>query len=279
MKPITRFVKSAWSWFAFLIIPLGLFAAAKLFSLPFMGDWLKNSPKQTQMLVGLGFVGAFMINQVVSVYMPHRKLQGAVPEVLRTMGELVQDVYRQESIDIRINVLVADWVLWAKKEPRNIAPEKLAKMKTEHAALTGHSFAIGKGDKKVTLFTHQFDTYWIQRNRHARGDECLDLLVNQGACGLAFRSRKTVAADLVGEDAEIYNLCAEQIAVTRDLKFVLSQPIFKLKRNAVISKRVIGVVNFDSRTEGSERLIRDDKAREIMVRRAEAFSDLCSRLF
>ena len=97
---------------------------------------------------------------------------------------------------------------------------------------------------------------------------------------MAYREKETVVADLAGPEPKDFNLNSRQREKSSELKFVLSFPIRRLDPKTLrFEADVIGVVNIDSRSHGSEQLIRDREAFDELSRKARSISELCSQLF
>lgn len=65
----------------------------------------------------------------------------------------------------------------------------------------------------------------------------------QGCCGLAFSEEKPIMVDLTKQSYKHkYNMSQKQIDETRDIKWIISVPIFK-------NRKVIGVLNLDTYSE------------------------------
>lgn len=112
------------------------------------------------------------------------------------------------------------------------------------------------------------------------GDRDLKLTINQGVCGEAARTQRIHFADLTVVHPSSYNLSKSQLEKTKDLIFVMSCPILELDFDTLRStKRVIGAVNFDSKSVGSERILKDSVLLKQTYDKIKRLSDLCSLLF
>ena len=111
-------------------------------------------------------------------------------------------------------------------------------------------------------------------------DRNLRFTTNQGVCGEAYRERGIKSANLTVKNPATYNLCKEQIEKTKDLKLVISCPIRKIDEDTLeLTHKVIGVVNFDSKSVGSEKLESQKLNRDEIIKKIYSYSELCSRLF
>ncbi|MFZ1946128.1 MAG: hypothetical protein WAW06_01115 [bacterium] len=264
--------------FAIGWLPVIIFGVPWLSTMPGVADWLREAGWTRQIeLFGAVFL-LFTLHHLLMVYRPILRMERVTHQVLDSYAATVRDIYsKAHSVDLRINVMEAKWTLLTRSEPKAMAGDSVAKMR-DNAPFIGRSLTLGKRGTRVTMATYRLKTFWLRKDTPIYGDEHLELTVNQGACGLAFRRSKPVVADLTIDEPEIYNLTSSQISSTRDLKFVVSCPIFKLDRNSRPTKRVIGVVNLDCRDSNAEHLVQREDTRDDLVERATAFSRLCSCL-
>lgn len=250
------------------VIPLFLFAAQVVVSLPGMTNQFARRTQQygvagskVQFGFGVFLIVLFAVNQWLAVLKPFDKFARFERTKLQLLGErgnYLTDAYADKDFAIRANLMLAKRVAVNSSEPRRGNPEKT----------------------KVRLFPEVFDMVWSTPSVRFDGDLHLHLTTRQGVSGQAYRGRKIHLADLTVEDAAEYGLNPEQLRMTAPLKFVLSCPVYEVAGETLRpSKKVIGVVNFDSRQAGSEALVRDKRHLAALTERIMAFSEFASHLF
>lgn len=233
-------------------IPSALFIFKVIMSLPAVANYLQLATPQRQYIISVIFIIIFILFQFCYVYRPYRKFKmfekikwGFLDDMYLGLSK----IYKRNRVDLRINVMV---------------PLRKNKM--------------GK-DGKLYLFKKRFFTLWNSKNMDYDSDCHISLMLNQGVCGEAYKIRGRVAADMTIENPDSYNLCPDQIERTKDLKFIVSTPIFEQdEENLRKSDKIIGVVNFDSKSPGSEKLVKDIKHAKTFYKKTRAFADLCSKL-
>ena len=121
---------------------------------------------------------------------------------------------------------------------------------------------------------------WVSPNMRQDSDRDLTFARGQGVCGEAFQEGEMTFSDLTTADLTTFDLNEDQMKASEELQFVLSFPIRTIDlETGRLTNEIIGVVNFDSRTKGSERLITDPEKRENLEEKAKDLSEFCSKLF
>jgi len=239
------------------IIPTVLFIIQVLLSLPEISESLNISGSNVQLGIGVFIILLFLLNQLQSVYFPFKRLEITRLNLLDQQCEVLIKEANRAGFELRINVMLAKHKFLFRKEPKYDE----------------------QGKRKLTLLGKRFDFFWVSPNMNFYEDRNLRLTTNQGVCGEAYRSGGIKMADLIVENPATYNLCKEQIEKTKELIFILSCPIRRLDyRTDRLRDKIIGVVNFDSRTEGVEEFINDDVFLNDLTEKIVGFSVLCSRI-
>jgi len=246
--------------FFIFIVPSALFIIQMLFSLPQVASWLGITALQTQLIIVFVIVSLFIINQIWSVYLPFRRFHVFDRTKLSLLDKEFDDLsekYRGTGFDLRANVMLVKRTFLIRKEPKPKNPNK----------------------NKLSFLAKRFYFFWASSNMQYHEDRNLHLTVNQGVCGEAYRDGGIKTADLTVEAPATYNLCQEQLEQTKEVKFVLSCPICEMNYESFrLKDKPIGVVNFDSRSEGSEVLINNHDYLRDLTSRIQAFSNLCSQI-
>jgi len=246
--------------FFIFIVPSALFIIQILFSLPQVTSWLGITALQTQLIIVFVIASFFIINQTWSVYLPFRRFDAFERTKLSFLDREFDGLfekYRETGFDLRANVMLVKRTFLIRKEPK---PKN-------------------SNRKKLSFLAKRFYFFWVSSNMHYHEDRNLSLTVNQGICGEAYRAGGIKTADLTVEAPATYNLCQEQLEQTKEVKFVLSCPICEMDfRDFRLKDKTIGVVNFDSRSEGSEVLINNHDYLGDLTSRIQAFSNLCSQI-
>ena len=245
-------------WLHTIVVPSVLFALPTLISLPAVsvqiapgaervGLWtlLPEGDLSGWQLSLWGFLtAAFVVNQWVFVARPIRRFQRwdalKAGHLAREIAPMIEGYRDDESVTIRVNVMLPS------RQPLR---------------------------KRLVPF-------YVSETMKHHGDSDFKPLVSQGVCGLAYRDREARWADLTVENPESFGLSPSQVETTREVQFVLSFPIRAVDPDTLqLTSTVLGVVNVDSREPGSERLVQDDEAREILIGKAQDLSELCSQIF
>lgn len=165
--------------------------------------------------------------------------------------------YRQQGVEIRINIMLKKFHLFHHKEPRKKDDTK----------------------NRITMCSYVLHTFWKSTNMNHSGDKNIRLTINQGVCGMAIREEAIQSFVLTPENIKEFNLNAKQLKKTKDIKFIMSYPIFEPEINKLKNKnKILGVVNIDSTVPGSEILITKTIHREELAEKIYAISDYCSFL-
>ncbi|MEK6754881.1 MAG: GAF domain-containing protein [Bacteroidota bacterium] len=96
-----------------------------------------------------------------------------------------------------------------------------------------------------------------QLNMESDPDQNLRLSVSQGLCGEAYREQTFKYVSMVQENPPTYNLSADQREKTKHLKTIISVPIWEIFSNEPSKRRVIGVLNIDSKQDLGESLFNE----------------------
>jgi hypothetical protein len=247
MNDKNRFIKTFT-----LIIPTALFFFQELLSMPKVTSFLKITGFLTQIIIAVVLLLFFFLNQLCNVYRPFRRFKKIDKNKWGFLDDKANDllnIYKRYGVDLRINLMI----------PR-------------------HKI-LNKKDEKTFLFKKRFFTQWNSHNMDYETDCHLSLMTDQGVCGEAYKTKGRVAADLTVQDPSGFNLCHEQINKTKELKFITSTPIFEQnEENLRKTDKIIGVVNFDSKSPGSEKLIKDVRRAKTFINKTNAFADLCSKI-
>ncbi len=90
-----------------------------------------------------------------------------------------------------------------------------------------------------------------------------------------------VFVDLLQNSGDTYKLRKEQLALTSDIKFIISSPIIEFEREAnVYGNKIIGVVNIDTKDQRVyERYSQNKDQLEALKEKIISLSEFTSRLF
>lgn len=247
MNGKNKFVKTFTLW-----IPIALFLFQVVLSMPKISTRLSISSLITQVIIAAVLLLFFFFNQFCNVYRPFKKFIKFERNKWGFLDDRADDllkIYKRQKVDLRINLMI---------------PKR--------------KFRIKKNGK-FYLLKKRFYTLWNSSNMDYEKDCHLSLMIDQGVCGEAYNNRGRVAADMTVQDPAKYNLCSEQIDLTKDLKIIVSTPIFEQdEENLRKTEKIIGIVNFDSESPGSEKLIKDVRRAKTFITKTNAFADLCSKI-
>lgn len=132
----------------------------------------------------------------------------------------------------------------------------------------------------IKLFRKVLIIEYPLKNMDHDTDKNVIFSINQGVCGKAVQEG-TVYADLSKVHPSAYNLDKNQIEMTKDLKFIMSTPVFEYDlETRRIGKKIIGVVNFDTKSHIIVQLLQQAKndVIEDFTRRIRETSLLFSKL-
>jgi len=245
-----------------LLVPIILFCVQTFLSLSEIRKLLSLEDLAIQLIVGVVLVSLFVWNQILAVQRSFRRFLRFEKTKLRFLdqdAERMISEYKKHDIELRINVMLLERAIVTRQEPTRKNPQ----------------------GRKTRFFTKRFESAWTSENMKYDGDRDLRLTVNQGVCGEAARTKEVKAADLTVENPASYNLSGSQLEKTKDLRFVISCPIFEVDFDTFRpTKRVIGVVNLDSKSIGSEKILGSGSLMlKETVARIKVLSDLCAQLF
>ena len=200
----------------------------------------------------------FIVNQWFKIQKPYNKFKAFERSRSALLDTFTKEIIeRYNAHDLRLNVMIAKRNFYKKLEPKKNNPDK----------------------KKKSFFCKTSQIVW-KSNMDYDADENLELTVNQGVCGLAFQEGQIKTADMTVEKPNTYNLNKEQIDKTKELKVIISCPIFQLNYDTIkrTAKR-IGVVNIDSKKSGSEIIINDTELRNQIIEDITKISGFCSIIY
>lgn len=135
--------------------------------------------------------------------------------------------------------------------------------------------------RRLSHFNIIYDLH-VSKNDPDRG---MRMNVTQGVCGQAAQSGDFCVGDISNKKGPPFGLTAEQQQKVKDVRLVLSMPIFKVvqdaKGEAETSSKVIGVVNIDSKRKDAPRYYETHKVngRSLLEHQEEALrqiSEYCS---
>jgi len=259
--------------FFLLALPVILFVLEVILSFPgvtkklaqateFVGFTEPWSPWEIQLTLGILLVVGFLANHVSTLLWPYKRFERfeAMKYKLldRETEQFLENYSDERNTVLRVNVMLAERKFFSRVEP----------------------VSSSDGWGKPCLFKKHLEPFWMSPSMRNHRDADIKLSVDQGVAGRAFRRKEMYGADLTEDDPEDYNLNSDQLRKSEDLRFILSLPIRKLDPSTHrTTHEVLGVINVDSRTEGSERLINDEKELQLLVSKIENIGDLCSLIF
>ncbi|TAL33902.1 MAG: hypothetical protein EPN93_12770 [Spirochaetes bacterium] len=221
-----------------LIVPIILFFIQSAFVL--LPPDLKTPADLITLLGNLNYqVKIFLFVTLIGLYVLYQKwaLQGEVrlfskfiatrPQIIESRIRDLAQVYSKHSIDLRVNVMIA--------KRRILIWKRLCNW------------------HRPFIMTTQFDTVF-HYNMNRDMDKNLQLTINQGVAGLAYREGQIVV-DLEKVDRNEFSLTKEQLKATEDIKFIMSTPIFEIDLHTMrLTNKIIGVVNIDSKNNTFDEL-------------------------
>ena len=244
------------------ILPLFLFITQVVYSFPDVTKWLGIAAFSVQLIIAVVFVLVFGLNHIFSVWIPFKRFQDFDKTKLNLLdreSKKVINAYNEKGYSLRINVMLTRHAIISNLEPKE--------------ASKPHS-------KKLLFCPKLLKFHWVSRTMELEGDKQMILTANQGIAGEAYRTGEIRAADFTNTGPSNYNLNAEQLERTRNLKMVISCPIWEYDHERQrFADKIRGVVNFDSKSHQSEKLVTDDIYFSDLKERIYAFSTLCSYIF
>lgn len=201
-----------------------------------------------------------MINHLITVYSPYKKYERWAKNrwfFLERESKVLVDKYKTQGIDLRFNIMTPKISLLNWIEPFKIK---------------------GREFRKPRLFSKVFAVIWSSGNYGV--NKQLRITTNQGVCGRAFNSADLVyGTHFLDNHKPTFKFNKEQMELTGRLVIVASFRIME-EANTPESKsnKVIGVLNAESDTRGSEILITDPIKQKELYEELVAFSLVCNKL-
>lgn len=204
-------------------------------------------------IISVSVILFFIGYQFFVISKPYRRFKifhNTRSKLISVYAEIIQEELRNKKIELRINVMIPKVMFYSNGDNKN----------------------------KFKFFRKEFVSIWTSDNMQFEEDRELKLTINQGVCGEAFRSKSFKFADLTVENPEDYNLNENQIEKTKDLKYIFSCPIKKIEEKDLTSnpQKVIGVINFDSKSEDVGIITENDYIFKSISKKIKSFSYLCS---
>lgn len=243
-----------------VLVPTAIFCVQTALSIPVVSDFVKGWDGRTQLGLASVLVVLFTGSQLGTLIRPFLKLarlEEAKLNILDAHAKALCDKYRAQGIELRANVMLPKrkWVCLLEPLEKDDSRSKVR-------------FC------QVCLFP-----YWVSPNMNHASDRDLVFTINQGGCGRAYREAQPFGVDASITNGGTYNMNQDQIGKTAGVQFVVSFPIRQLDLDSRrLTGKIIGVLNVDSRTHGSARLINDSASFQELTEQVENFSELCSWL-
>lgn len=231
-----------------------------LIKVPSIEKFIKDTSTHGVWIVAGILVLGTILNHAITVYSPYKKYERWAKNrwyFLEKESKVFVDKYKKQGINIRLNIMIPKFCFFNLIEPFIIG---------------------GKEFRKPKLFTKIFEVIWSNGNFGV--NQLLKFTVNQGVCGKAFKAADLVkGTHFLSANMPTFNLNKNQMKLTEHLKIVASFRIIEETNTPEKkSNKVIGVLNVESDTEGSEMLITDlDKQKEFYEDIA-VFSVICNKL-
>lgn len=245
--------------FAALYLTPLIAIALVLIKIPGVECFVKGLNGNGVLYVSFVLVIGTIFNHYITVFSPFKKYEKLAKNrwfMLEREGKIVVDKYKAQNMDLRINVMSTKKTFITHIEPFKNNPEK----------------------RKITFFRKVFYVVWSYGNYTVNKE--LKITTNQGVSGKAYRSADLVrGAEFVSGADYNFNFSAKQSELTKDLKIVASFRIFEDGNTPEKkSDKVVGVLNFESETPGSEQLIIDLQKQKDFYDDIAALSNVCSKL-
>lgn len=199
-------------------------------------------------------------NHLITVYSPYKNYERWAKNrwfFLDKESKSIIEKYGAMGIDLRVNIMVPRRSFLNFLEPLTI---------------------LKKEFRKPVFFGEIFDVVWSNENMGV--DRQLKFTTNQGVCGKAFTSAdKVYGANFLDESTGTFNLNKNQLELTKNLVFLASFRIIdETKSPDRGPNKVIGVLNIESETKGSQTLITDEGKQKPFYKDIIAFATLCNKL-
>jgi hypothetical protein len=203
-------------------------------------------------------VASTLFTHYVTVFSPFKKYERWAKNrwsILDIISKPLVDKYANQGYELRINIMIAKRRLLFFLHP---LPFK------------------GKEYRKPTFWGRIFRVIWNYGN--AGVHKKLKISTKQGVCGKSFTSADTVRGAEFVTGSVKFNFNKEQKKLTENLKFVASFHVFQDGNTAEQkSNEVVGVLNFESESEGSETLITDPTKRKQLYADIVTLANVCSK--
>lgn len=208
---------------------------------------------------GIAIVGLTILSQFITVVSPFKKYEKWAKNkwyILKLEGDKLIKKYKdQEQVSLSLNIMVPRFRMFYFINP-------------------------WKSNQKKYRFSFcgwVFKDIWNLGS--SRVNKQLKITTKQGVCGRAFKNGNIYGAEFVTKTLPIFNFNEKQIRLTKDLKIVISCPITVVEDTAELqSGKIVGVLNAESDSFGSEQLILDPVKRAILYNELVALSTICSKL-
>jgi hypothetical protein len=222
-------------------------------------DYLKRFNDNTPLFIGIALAALTLLNQYLNVFSPFKKYEKWAKNkwyILNQEADKLVKKYKQQGVEVRINIMVPTTKFFYSIEPK--------KNTNFH--------------KKFTFVGKVFKDIWSYGDY--RVNKLLKLTTNQGISGRAFkRAEGVLIIDFVTNHNINFNLNKEQEALTKDIIFIARCPITVIEDGSEEQTgKVVGVLNLESYTKGSERIVQNAASRQELTSELAFFSKICSKL-
>lgn len=244
-----------------LYIPLIISVALVAVKLPEVDNWFRGQLGENgTVYIALTLVGLTILNHTITIISPFKKYEKLEKNKLLLLDHVTESFLGDKlfgGYNIVANVRLPRNRFFSNLEP---CRAKSAKGKLFHL-LTCFS-------KKLLV------TIWVSKGNTI--PKKLKMTTTQGVSGMAYSEGKVAIVD-IPENINNLNFNEKQKRVISGNGFVISYPVFAFdEKYSRLSTKIIGVVTLSCNKKGSERLIKSQQSKEVLIEKIVGFSKLCS---
>lgn len=214
-----------------------------------------------KLVAALPIISSFVIVQWATVgrkFKRFKAFEHTKTQILHRDFNNFLQVYKNVNYEFRVNIMLVKRRLLCKYEPQEKNRDKT----------------------KISFLPKVFNVVWSSPNMDFHPDKAIQFTTNQAVCGESYRTGNIKLADLTVDNPEGYNLNNRQLAATKNVKVILSCPIWEMDFDTLRpSSKKIGVVNIDSKCEGVEEFMKNQDNMQYMAEKIQTWSKLCSLLY
>ena len=209
--------------------------------------------------IGALLAAATLVNHSVNIFSPFKKYEKLEKNKWILFDRLVDDFvkqYDEKAVKLRLNIMVPERKYAYQLEPSKNEPEQLRR------SWVGQIFKV----------------VWYSKN--ANVNRKLRLTINQGICGKAYQEGDIFGKDFTQPDVSTFNLSKFQLEIVRDLRMLISAPIFEPDSmyNNKPSDKIVGVLNVESLSINSPNLLSKEADRVKIYEEIASLATVCGKI-